>query len=252
MAARVSEDAWGRLDARAQRAELALGAWAGLRAVEAALGLPGFSEEQLGEVADERVRVDRIGGLVNELAAAEHVDREVPAAELAAVLDRVTARVAAAESLLAQVGAVFDAAGPAPTGDASGGAAGVGRRSPADEGKHRDRRVLARMATVEYDRVAAAAAGDGLSVGAWLGLLLEDQEAVRPVLGEAWGAVFWLRKALRRVATNLAQIEAVRASRGQGGDEQLARVSRQVDAAIRACLDVCGAIGAAAKASAAA
>ena len=67
--------------------------------------------------------------------------------------------------------------------------------------------------------------------------LLEDPQATRPLRGEAWGAAFALRRALRRVATNLAQIEAARTNRQVPAPVGVGEARDQIDAAIRACLD---------------
>ena len=93
------------------------------------------------------------------------------------------------------------------------------------------------MTPGERDLLAAAAGREGLSVGAWLGQLVEDPAAIRPLRGEVWGAVFALRKALRRVATNLAQIEEARARRQVPAPVGVGEARGQIDAAIRACLD---------------
>ena len=238
----LDEGAWVRADARAERAGLALGAWAGLLAQDVAVGRPGLSEGQLEALSAAAVRVARVGDAVNSLAVAEHVGREAGEPELAAVLGRLEQRAAEARAAVAAASAVFEGAGsgPRPVAEPAGGR---GRRGTADSGAGpRARRLLARMTSAEFDLVAGAAAREGLAPGAWLGALLEDPGSVRPVMGEAWGAVFLLRRALRRVATNLAQIESARAARGAPSPELLVRARVQVDAAIRACLDLSAAI----------
>ncbi len=250
---KVSEDAWSRLDARAERAGLALGAWIGLLAEDAALARPGLSEAQLEALADVRARVARVGGAVNQVAVGEHIGRKVTDAELAAVLDRVSVRIDEAMTAIADGASVFRAPQRAKRAHAEGLQPAAGRRTAvAGEGERRGRQVKTKVTAAERARVEAAAASQGLAIGAWLGQLLEDPESARPLLGEAWGAVFALRKALRRVATNLAQIESARASRGRGADEQLDEIRQRVDAAIRACLELSGSISDAAKTGAAA
>lgn len=92
------------------------------------------------------------------------------------------------------------------------------------------------MTPGERDLLAGAASREGLSVGAWLGQLMEDPGAVRPLHGEVLGAVVALRQAGRRVATNLAQIEEARTARGTETPPAVRVARGQVDALIRACL----------------
>ena len=147
--------------------------------------------------ASARVRVARIGTSVNAMAATENGGDTVADAELAKVLDSLGVRVAAASEAVRNAGAAF-------AGTTSGGGQppsrdpGQGRRGKDQTG--RARRIRAQMTPGERDLLAAAAGREDLSVGAWLGQLVEDPAAIRPLRGEVWGAVFALRKALRRVA----------------------------------------------------
>lgn len=232
---KVGESAYRRADARAGQAGLALGTWMVLLAEDVAAGRPVVGEDLFDAVGAARVRVARIGSAVNAMAATENGGGLVADGELAAVLESLGARAAAASEAVLAVAAVF-ATTPAPVGDgvASWDPA-VGRRSQAEVG--RGRQISAQMTRGERDRLTAAAAVEGLSVGAWLGLLLEDPAAIRPLRGEVWGAVFALRKALRRVGTNLAQIEAARAGRQVPAPAGVGEARAQIDAAIRVCLD---------------
>lgn len=242
MVTTVSVAAWVRVDDRAQRAGLALGAWVGLLADEVAAGVPVVSEAQLEALVAARVRVARIGGAVNQVAVGEHMGREVSEAELVGVLDRVRVRVEQANTAVAEATAVFDR-GPVGDREVASGGMGRGRRAQVRAvGQPRERVVRVGVTPVERARLTTAAGRDGLAVGAWLGLLLEDPQASRPLRGEAWGAAFALRRALRRVATNLAQIESVRAARDLGVPGLVGQVAGEVDAAIRACLDLAAAI----------
>ncbi len=239
---RVDAQAWRRVDARAEKAGWALGTWMVLLAADVAAGRPVASEELLEQVAGARVRVDRLGTAINAMASTENVGEAVPEAQLRAVLDSLAARVNAATEAAQAAGEVFAGAGaatqePVAAGEAFGRRA---RKEPTAKGE-----IRARMTAGERAQLAAAAARDGLSVGAWLGLLMEDPAVVRPLRGEVWGSVFGLRKALRRVATNLAQIAAARRARGEQVPPFVTDAQAQVDDAIRACLAAQGTISAA-------
>jgi hypothetical protein len=230
----VVDAAWRRADARAERAGLALGTWMVLLAADVAAGRPVVGEMLLDEVAAARVRVARIGTSVNAMAATENGGDAVADAEMAEVLKSLGARVGAASEAVRNAAAVFP-------GTTSGGGLppsphpGLGRRGKDQTG--RARRIRAQMTPGERDLLEAAAGREDLSVGAWLGQLLEDPAAIRPLRGEVWGAVFALRKALRRVGTNLAQIEAARARRQVPAPPGVGEARTQIDAAIRVCLD---------------
>jgi hypothetical protein len=230
----VVDAAWRRADARAERAGLALGTWMVLLAADVAVGRPVVGEMLLDDLGIARVRVARIGTSVNAMAAAENGGDTVPDAEMAKVLHSLGVRVAAASEAVRSAGAAFvgptSGGGQPPSSDP-----GQGRRGKDQTG--RARRIRAQMTPGERDLLAAAAGREDLSVGAWLGQLVEDPAAIRPLRGEVWGAVFALRKALRRVATNLAQIEEARARRQVPAPVGVGESRGQIDAAIRACLD---------------
>ena len=76
-------------------------------------------------------------------------------------------------------------------------------------------------------------------MGAWLGTLAEGGLGDRPAItGQQYAAVVRVRKALRRIATNLAQIDQAQAIRGAARMPQLAEARTTVDDAIRAALDI--------------
>ena len=232
---KVGEAAYRRADARAEQAGLALATWMVLLAEDVAAGRPVVGDPLFEALGTARVRVARIGTSVNAMAATENGGKVVEDLQLVKVLDSLGVRAAAATEAVAAVAAVF-ATPPASVGDGQlSGDPAVGRRSLDEVG--RGRQIRAQMTRGERDRLTAAAAREGLSVGAWLGLLMEDPAAIRPLRGEVWGAVFALRKALRRVATNLAQMEEARARRQVPAPVGVGEARGQIDAAIRACLD---------------
>ena len=75
------------------------------------------------------------------------------------------------------------------------GGPAVGRRSR--EQAARDKHIRAQMTPAERRLLVGAAGREGLSVGAWLGQLLEDPQVSRPLTGEVWAAVFEVRRAAR-------------------------------------------------------
>lgn len=229
----LHEQAWARVDARAERAGLALTAWVGLMAGEVAGGAVAVGEELLEGLAGARVGVARIGAAVNSMAATGHLGGVVSEELLVGVLGRLAGRVEAAVAAAQAVGREGSGS-PAAVVGGPGAVEGRGRRSQGSV--PRGRVITVWFSPGERALVGAAAAAEGLSAAAWVGLLVEDPGSCRPLRGEVWGAVYALRKALRRVATNLAQIESVR-----GGDEpggaQLEAARGQVEAAIRVCLE---------------
>lgn len=226
----LHEQAWERVEARAARAGLALTAWVGLLAVEVATGTAGMREAQLEEVSAARIGVSRVGSAVNSLAATEHLGTAVPVAQLEAVLARLAVRVQAAA---AAAGGVDVEPSETPAGGAGRGRS-RGRRS---QGPVRRQRVITVwFSPGERAAVGAAAAAQGLSAAAWVGALVEDPAAIRPLRGEMWGAVWAVRKALRRVATNVAQITEVRTRRGVEVPAELTDAQLLLQAAIRECL----------------
>lgn len=231
----LHEGAWARVEARSRVAGLALTAWVGLLAEEVAGGLAALTEEQLVQLSAARLGVKRIGSAVNDLARAEHRGSAATEAQLTEVLGRLGERVEAAAAAVQGIGrGVGEVAGEG-SGDVAAGP-GRGRRGagPAPRG----RVITVWFSPGERALVGSAAAVQGLSAGAWVGALIEDPGAIRPLRGEVWGGVHATRVALRRAVTNLAQIEAVRRRRGDLEAARIGAARGQVEAAIRVCLEV--------------
>lgn len=244
---RLTGEGFAGVDARAARARLGVGAWVALLAEDVALDRPALSAGQLEAVTAAGERLRRAGGVLNTLAVGENIGRAVPEGQLGPVLSRVSEAVGNAERVLAELAGVYAqaAAGAGETAAGDGGRRGR-RAAVADEVGVRDRRVGVRLSAGEYEALAGAAAAAGLAVGAWLGALVEDPADARPAItGEAWGAVFGLRRGLRGVGTNLAQIQAARAARGAGPLPELVGAIAGVEAAIRASLHVADVIASA-------
>lgn len=237
---RLTAEGFAGVDARAARARLGLGAWVALLGEDVALDRPALSAGQLEAVGAAGDRLRRAGGVLNTLAVGENIGRAVPEEQLGPVLARVSEAVGNAERVLAEVAGVYAQAAAAGAGETAVGAGRRGRRAAdPDVVGVRDRRVGVRLSAAEHEALAGAAAAAGLAVGAWLGALVEDPADARPAItGEAWGAVFGLRRGLRGVGTNLAQIQAARAARGAEPLPALHGAIAGVDAAIRASLQV--------------
>lgn len=244
---RLTAVGFAGVDARAARARLGVGAWVALLAEDVALDRPALTAGQLEAVGSAGDRLRRAGGVLNTLAVGENIGRAVLEEQLGPVLARVSEAVGNAEQVLAEVAGVYAqaAAGTGETAAGDGGRRGRRAADP-DEVGVRDRRVGIRLSAGEYEALAGAAAAAGLAVGAWLGALVEDPADARPAItGEAWGAVFGLRRGLRGVGTNLAQIQAARAARGAGPLPDLVGAIGGVEAAIRASLAVADVIASA-------
>lgn len=237
---RLTESGYTAVDARSEQARLAMGAWLALIGEDVALGRPALSETELEQLGHAAGRLARIGKSLNVLAAGENVGRAVPEPQIAAALTRLDQEVRHATAVLADVGDAYAAA--APTTMSRGGRwVSRGRRAPVDTTSDSPRRkvVWSRVSVREHQLLTEAAARQGLSVGAWLGTLAEGQIADRPAItGEQYAAVVRVRRALRRVATNLAQITQSRGARGVDTLPALVGTSAAVDATIRVALEV--------------
>lgn len=86
----------------------------------------------------------------------------------------------------------------------------VSRRRPrSPNGQRRSRGVTLRLSPAEWEALTAAAHGKGLSLGAYVGMLAEDERRARPVLSvEAVGELVAARQQVRRIGTNVNQIAA--------------------------------------------
>lgn len=239
---KIDRGAWRRVEARAERAGWSLGSWMVLLAADVALGRPVVGESVLEDLAAARIRVARLGSAINAMAARENRGIAVDDGELRAVLDSLAVRCGQAAEAVAAARDVFDG-GPGGGGEGAEVAGpAVGRRGR--EAARRDKQIRAQLTPAERGLLVGAAGRDGLSVGAWLGQLLEDPQVSRPLTGEVWGAVFAVRKAARAAATNLAQIADARAARGAGVPAGVAAAQGQLEALIRACLAAQTVIGA--------
>jgi hypothetical protein len=216
-----------------------------LLAADVALGRPVAGEWVLEDLGAARVRVARLGSAINVMAGRENAGRSVDGGELDATLDSLAGRAAEAMAAVEAAREVFTGAQGAAGVTGVGGPA-VGRRSR--ELTARDKQIRAQMTPAERRLLVGAAGREGLSVGAWLGQLLEDPQVSRPLTGEVWAAVFEVRRAARSVGTNLAQIADARAARGQGVPAGVGVARGQMDALIRACLDAQAVIAAAGRA----
>jgi hypothetical protein len=216
-----------------------MGAWLALIGEDVAHGRPALTGEQLQQLADAAERLARIGKSLNLLAVGENVGRAVPEAQITATLVRLDRDVAAAMTVLDVVSRVY---APATPQERTGGQwVSRGRRAPVttDTDKRRGRIVFSRVSVREHTLLTEAAARQGLSVGAWLGTLAEGGLGDRPAItGQQYAAIVRVRKALRRIATNLAQIDQAQAIRGAARMPQLAGARTTVDEAIRAALDI--------------
>jgi hypothetical protein len=216
-----------------------------LLAADVALGRPVAGEWVLEDLGAARVRVARLGSAINVMAGRENAGRGVDGGELGAALDSLAGRAAEALAAVEAAREVFAGARGAAGVTVVGGPA-VGRRSREQAG--RDKQIRAQVTPAERRLLVGAAGREGLSVGAWLGQLLEDPQVSRPLTGEVWAAVFEVRRAARAVGTNLAQIADARAARGASVPAGVGVARGQMDALVRACLDAQAVIAAAGRA----
>jgi hypothetical protein len=234
----LTDAGFATVEARSAKAGLAMGAWLALIGEDVAQGRPALSEEQLQRLADAAERLTRVGKSLNLLAVGENVGREVAAAQVTATVARLDRDLGAASAALAHVAEVYAARQQERLG---GRWVSRGRRAPVTPigEKRRERIVFSRVSAREHAALTEAAARQGLSVGAWLGTLAEGGLEDRPAItGQQYAAVVRVRKALRRIATNLAQIDQAQAVRGAARHPQLVAARTSVDDAIRAALDV--------------
>lgn len=236
---RLTDAGYETVDTRSAQARLAMGAWLALIGEDVAHDRPALTAEQLEGLAQAAERLARIGKSLNLLAVGENVGRAVPEAQIAPALDRLSGEVAASKQILGEVAALYEAAQPK---ERTGGRwVSRGRRAPVTTGaeQRRERIVFSRVSAREHTLLTEAAARQGLSVGAWLGTLAEGGLNDRPAItGQQYASVVRVRKALRRIATNLAQIDQAQAVRGAARFPQLADARTTIDTAIRTALDV--------------
>lgn len=243
--ARLTDAGFDAVDTRSAQARLGVGAWLALLGEDVALGRPAFTVDQLRQLRDVTAAARRIGATLNALAVGENVGREAPDSQLAPVLARIDEVARRGVEVLDELAAQYESwVPPARTAHHDGAARGRREPHPGEGAGLRERRVSVRLSDSELGTIRRAAEAAGMSIGAWLGLLAEHAWASRPALnGEQWAGVTGLRKALRRLATNLTQIDQARAARGHDRHAGLADTRGAIDTAIRRALGVADAIG---------